>query len=296
MYKIIKKIIKRILMCMCFSIILTTVNCFAMTLENETQKKENNTIYHIQTYVVGIAEEKEFLNTINDYKTIGDITYKLDNVKKEALSTTETINIETTKKIITKSKNKVDILKELPATLDYNENGFTGIYNLDIDTLNIKTNYNGYTEYLVEENVRYTDLQKNDLDYIPKQIKKENITLDLLETTWEIQSTKMFGDNQVADKYIANCYYATKTRKDNLYTYTVTAEYNGIAEKTEENIFEYTVTYKYVIPEKVETPKEDKNINYTPIIVASSGVVIIVLFFFIKRNKKQEVKDNEKDN
>ena len=200
------------------------------------------------------------------------------------------------KKIITKSKNKVDILKELPATLDYNENGFTGIYNLDIDTLNIKTNYNGYTEYLVEENVRYTDLQKNDLDYIPKQIKKENITLDLLETTWEIQSTKMFGDNQVADKYIANCYYATKTRKDNLYTYTVTAEYNGIAEKTEENIFEYTVTYKYVIPEKVETPKEDKNINYTPIIVASSGVVIIVLFFFIKRNKKQEVKDNEKDN
>ena len=135
MYKIIKKIIKRILMCMCFTIILTTVNCFAMTLENETQKKENNTIYHIQTYVVGIAEEKEFLNTINDYKTIGDITYKLDNVKKEALSTTETINIETTKKIITKSKNKVDILKELPATLDYNENGFTGIYNLDIDTL-----------------------------------------------------------------------------------------------------------------------------------------------------------------
>ena len=41
---------------------------------------------------------------------------------------------------------------------------------------------------------------------------------------------------------------------------------------------------------------QDKNINYTPIIVASSGVVIIVLFFFIKRNKKQEVKDNEKDN
>lgn len=296
MYKIIKKISKVILICMSLAILLTTVNCFAMTLENEIQKEQNNTIYHIQTYIVGNTEEKEFLDTITNSKTIKDITYTLEDIQKEVIPTTETIGIETTKTITTKSNNKNNILNELPATLNYEENGFIGQYNINVDTLNIKTNYNGYTEYLTEENVKYTDLQKNDLDYIPKQIKKGNMTLDLLKTNWEVQSTKMFGDNQVADKYIANCYYVAKERKDNPYTYTVTAEYNGIAEKIEENTFEYTVTYKYEIPKQNEIQQENKNIKYTPIIVTSSGVVIIGVFFFIKRNKKQGGKDIEKSN
>lgn len=296
MYKVIKKILKRILICMSFTVLLTTVNCFAMTLENETQKRDNNAIYHIQTYVVGIAEEKDFLNTITDSKTIGDNIYILEDVQKKVLPTTENISIETTKTITTKSKNRDYIFRELPAIIDYEENGFTGQYYLDKDSLHIKTNYNGYTEYLIEENVIYKDLQKNDLAYIPKQITRKNMILDLLKTSWEIQSIKMFGDNQVADKYIANCYYATKAKKDNPYTYTVIAEYDGIAEKTEENIFEYEVTYKYEIPEKIENQEENKNMNYVPIIVASSSVVIIVVFFFIRRNKKQEVKDIEKSN
>ncbi len=293
MYKIFIKILKRIALCVTFTIILTITNCYAATLENETQKQENNIIYKIRTYVVSKSEEQNFINSIENSITIDGNTYNLKNMEKDILESTETISIETIKTITTKSKNKADILNKLPTSLEYNENGFKGEYRLNEDSLKIKTNYNGFTEYLVEENVKYTDLERNDLDYIPKQITKDNMTLDLLDTTWEVQSTKMLGTTEVPDKYIANCRYATKTRKDNPYTYTITATYNGTADKTEENTYEYLLTYQYVEPKATE---EKSIINYIPIIAGSSSAIIIIVVFFIRKKKKQEVKQNEKNN
>lgn len=284
MYKIITKILKRIVLCVTFTILLTVTNCFAATLENETQKQEDNIIYKIRTYVVSKSEEQDFIDSIENSTTIDNNTYTLKNVEKDTLESTETISIETTKTITTKSKNKADILNELPTSLEYNENGFKGEYRLNEDSLKIKTNYNGFTEYLIEEHIKYTDLEKNDLDYIPKQITKDNMTLDLLDTTWEVQSTKILGNTEVPDKYIANCYYATKNRKDNPYTYTVTATYNGTADKTEENTYEYTVTYQFE-QEQNKATEEKLDINYIPIIAGSSGAIIIVVFFIRKKKK-----------
>lgn len=284
MYKIITKIVKRIVLCITFTILLTVTNCFAATLENETQKQENNITYKIRTYVVSKSEEQDFIDSIENSITIDNNTYTLKNMEKDTLESTETISIETTKTITTKSKNKADILNELPTSLEYNENGFKGEYHLNEDSLKIKTNYNGFTEYLIEENIKYTDLEKNDLNYIPKQITKDNMTLDLLDTSWEVQSTKILGNTEVPDKYIANCYYATQNRKDNPYTYTVTATYNGTADKTEENTYEYTVTYQFE-QEQNKATEEKLDINYIPIIAGSSGAIIIVVFFIRKKKK-----------
>lgn len=284
MYKIFTKILKRIVLCVTFTILLTVTNCFAATLENETQKQENNTIYKIKTYVVSKSEEQDFIDSIENSITIDNNTYTLKNMEKDILESTETISIETTKTIATKSKNKADILNELPTSLEYNENGFKGEYHLNEDSLKIKTNYNGFTEYLIEENIKYTDLEKNDLDYIPKQITKDNMTLDLLDTTWEVQSTKMLGNTEVPDKYIANCYYAIKNGKDNPYTYTVTATYNGTADKTEENTYQYTVTYQFE-QEQAKATEEKSIINYIPIIAGSSSAIIIIVVFFIRKKK-----------
>ncbi len=45
------------------------------------------------------------------------------------------------------------------------------------NTLKIKTNYNGFREDLIEETINYTNLEKNDLDFIPKQKQKRWINI-----------------------------------------------------------------------------------------------------------------------
>ena len=104
-------------------------------------------------------------------------------------------------------------------------------------------------------------------------------------------SSKILGNTEVPDKYIANCYYATKNRKDNPYTYTVTATYNGTANKTEENTYQYTVRYQYIEPKPTE---EKSTMDYIPIIAGSSSAIIVIVVFFIRKNKKTGGKTKRK--
>lgn len=84
----------------------------------------------------------------------------------------------------------------------------------------------------------------------------------------------------MADKYIANCYYAGKIKKDNPYTYTVTATYSGTAQRTEEIPFTYTVSYK------MEELQENSNVNVIPIAGSGCVGIIIVVFFIFRKNVK----------
>lgn len=55
--------------------------------------------------------------------------------------------------------------------------------------------------------------------------------MDLLDVEWQVESTKMIGEYEVANTYTAKCYYTTKQRVDYPNTYTVTAEYLGNPKK-----------------------------------------------------------------
>lgn len=279
-----KKFLKRIAVIVSYTLILTTANCFAYTLETDNITTENGEKYNVKTYSVSASEENTFIQNLKDNYTIDGVVYTLKDIKKEGGNTTDKKEIVTTKQITTKTNNREQILNELPATLEYNENGYLGQYKINSDSLEIVSHYNGYTEYLIEENKQYSDLARNDLDFIPKQITKNGMKLDLLKTDWQIQTTKKLGDTDVADKYIANCYYAGKVKKDNPYTYTVTATYSGIAERIVEKPYTYTVSYKIEEIRK-EPQKEESKINVLPVLGGSS-IVIIAVFFIIRKNTK----------
>jgi len=166
-------------------------------------------------------------------------------------------------------------LEQLPEEIKYDKNDFKGIYKLDIDSINVKTQYNGYREYLVEDTKIYSNLDTNDLNNIPKQIMKDGMVLDLITTNWEVTETRQIQDNAIPSKYKATCYYATKKRVDNPLTYIVTAEYNGTADKVIENDFTYEITYKHISTDK----------NYIPTIILVSGITLIVVVIFITRKK-----------
>ena len=267
-----KNILKKITIVLSMTLLLTTVNCFAYT-EESSITNENNLI---KTYTVNKDEEQDFLSQIQKEYSDEEYNYKLEKQDKSGGDYTESKDIITTKTITLKTNNTQKILKEFPETIEYSENDFNGEYVIDIDSLKVVTNYNGYTEYLVEDNKEYPNLSRNDLDFIPKEILKNGIKLDLLKVDWELQSTKMVGDYEVADKYIAKCYYAGKIRKDNPYTYTVTATYKGIATKTIENPYQYTLTYSF---EKIP----NNNLIY---IIGGSSIGIIAIFFIVRKNAK----------
>lgn len=265
-------ILKKITIVLSMTLLLTTVNCFAYT-EESSITNENNLI---KTYTVNKDEEQDFLSQIQKEYSDEEYNYKLEKQDKSGGDYTESKDIITTKTITLKTNNTQKILKEFPETIQYSVNDFNGEYVIDTDSLKVVTNYNGYTEYLVEDNKEYPNLSRNDLDFIPKEILKNGIKLDLLKVDWELQSTKMVGDYEVADKYIAKCYYAGKIRKDNPYTYTVTATYKGIATKTIENPYQYTLTYSF---EKIP----NNNLIY---LIGGSSIGIIAIFFIVRKNAK----------
>lgn len=268
--------VKKILIIMFATIMLTVTNCFAMNIMNEEFITKNNIEYIKRSYSVPMDQEDDFLvNLENEFK-IENKTYQIQDKNRTGGDIVETIDINTSKTITLDSNSTEYILSQLPQEMDYNENGYVGKYILDTNSINVESKYNGYKEVLVKDTKIYTDLDKNDLDNIPKQIKKDGLILDLLTTNWEVTETKKLQDNTIPSKYKATCYYATKKKVNNPITYIVTANYTGTAEKVIENDYTYEITYKCI--------GKDKNILPILAITGGSIIFIIVILFARKKN------------
>lgn len=268
--------VKKILIIMFATIMLTVTNCFATNIMNEEFITKDNIEYIKRSYSVPMDQEDDFLvNLENEFK-IENKTYQIQDKNRTGGDIVETIDINTTKTITLDSNNTEYILSQLPQEMDYNENGYGGKYVLNTNSINAESKYNGYKEVLVKDTKIYTDLDKNDLDNIPKQIKKDGLILDLLTTNWEVTETKKLQDNIIPSKYKATCYYATKKKVNNPITYIVTANYTGTAEKVIENDYTYEITYKCI--------GKDKNILPILAITGGSIIFIIVILFARKKN------------
>ena len=114
--------------------------------------------------------------------------------------------------------------------------------------------------------------------------------MDLLNVEWEVESTKMIGEYEVANTYTAKCYYVTKQRVDYPNTYTVTAEYFGTATKTEEHPITYVVKYEKEEPEVVEEKQEN---NVLPVIGGTTGIILVIVFFLTRNVTVYNYKDGE---
>lgn len=268
--------VKKILIIMFATIMLTVTNCFAMNIMNEEFITKDNIEYIKRSYSVPMDQEDDFLvNLENEFK-IENKTYQIQDKNRTGGDIVETIDINTSKTITLDSNSTEYILSQLPQEMDYNENGYVGKYVLDTNSINVENKYNGYKEVLVKDTKIYTDLDKNDLDNIPKQIKKDGLILDLLTTNWEVTETKKLQDNTIPSKYKATCYYATKKKVNNPITYIVTANYTGTAKKVIENDYTYEITYKCI--------GKDKNILPILAITGGSIIFIIVILFARKKN------------
>lgn len=271
----VKKTLKRVSIIMFVAMMLTGTNCFATNIVNEEIITKDKIESIKRTYSVPMDQEQDFLlNLENEFK-IEKKTYRLQDRNKTGGNITETKDINTTKTITSNSNKIEDILNQIEQEIEYNEDGFIGKYVLDINSINIENKYNGYKEILIKDTKIYSNLDVNDLDNIPKQIKKDGVVLDLITTKWEVTETRQLQDNTIPSKYKATCYYATKRKVNTPITYIVTADYVGTADKVIENDYTYVVTYKCI--------SEDKDI--LPIIAIAGGSMLFIIVILFTRNK-----------
>lgn len=276
------KWLKKILAICSFCTLLTTVNCFAMA-EKITFSEDSNYCY--KTYQIKEEEEKLFFEMLEKEINVDGQMYKYINYDKSGGNIETTIDISKQKTILSKTKNIDDIIAQLGETIKYEEDGFIGEYILNPNTLKITTNENGFKEVLIEKTITYTNLEKNDLSFIPKETQKDGLTLDLLNIEWEVETTKEVGSYVVPNTYIGKGYYATKQRIDYPDTYTVKGEYFGKATKLEEKPLNIIVKYEKVV--------EENNWYILPVAGGISGIVVVILLFFTGNITVYNYKNNQ---
>ncbi len=267
------KLLKKIFIIVILGIIIIGSNSYAASLIFEREDIINDERIVTKKYIVSAEEEQEFSNNLESIIEKEKNTYILQNKEKTGGTIIEEKTIETTRSIETKNNEIEKILEEVEHQIEYLEDEFIGIYYIDQNSIKIESIYNGYREVLIEETIVYENLETNDLVNIPKEIKKNGSTLNLISNSWDIVETSEMQENNIPSKYKATSYYASKIRVDNPLTYIATISYTGTAEKIIENDYTYKITY-------IEKEKEEENNLLLPTIIGS-GMIIVLLAIYL---------------
>ena len=274
------KLIKKVITVCSFCILLTVSNCYAVTLDNINITKDE--LNCIKTYLVQDSEKESFINNLEKEIEVYGKKYNFDSYSFEEGKSVDTIDIKTTKQIISKTNNLDKIMEQLGNSIKYEKNGYDGEYLLNPESIKITTNHNGFKEDLIEKTIEYTNLERNDLEFIPKKTTKDGLILDLLNVEWQVQTNKKVGNYEVPDLYTAKGYYATKKRINYPNTYTVNAQYNGTAKKEINKPNKYIVKYKKIEEKAPVVEKKDNKL--VTILGTSTGILVLIVLLVITRN------------
>ena len=114
---------KKVLAVCSFCTLLTTTNCLAVTQENTDITDDKLNCY--KTYLVQEDEKDTFIETLDkDIEVFGE-KYTFASYTSEGGTTTDTIDISTTKKITSDTNNLNSIINQLGRTIHY-ANGIIG--------------------------------------------------------------------------------------------------------------------------------------------------------------------------
>lgn len=230
--------------------------------------------------------EEQFDNVLLESYTDEINYYEFEEVIIEDIYEKKSIDITTAKEIILNSNSLDIILDKLESSIDYSENEYVGVYELDIDNIQIDAIYNGYKEYIRDEVIIHNDLEKNDLVYIEKEVVINDETYYLINVEWIADSYKEVGENIEGDTYTAICNYSRVERIDNPLTYKITATYNGIASCEELVAYIYEVKFKVI---EIENEKK-----LLPFIIGGSSFFIVILAYIKLSNVKVYDIESEK--
>lgn len=253
-------------------ILMVSTNVFA------TDVKKEDTI--IKSIVINKTDENNFLNLLDDTIEIDSIKYNLQNKERLELETTNSKTEEQTKTLELSTNKKDKILDSFEESIKYDDGEFSGnLYRQD-NSLKITPIKHGKYEKVFTIDKQYTNLNKADLDYIPKEITEDGYTYSLTKCEWNIAENENIQNISMPKSYTATTTYKTVKTLEYPYTYKCELTYNGEISKVSKDTVQYTLTYK-------QQPKEEITENKTSILpyLGGTGVFLVVIFFLLPNAK-----------
>ena len=164
-------------------------------------------------------------------------TVKEERVYQDSKQHTETVTITTD------SDSLETILAQLSPTMEYSQDGYSGVLTLDHGTL--QTEAAGYTTryYTITDTKQFTGLPRNDPSYVPATSVKNGTTLSLSDISWSVTGTGLADDTLVPTSYTATATYKATGSRSVATGYITTANYVGELSAEGIQSIEYTVTY-----------------------------------------------------
>lgn len=165
----------------------------------------------------------------------------------------ETLTRPASKTAVYDSDNddKAEILKQFPASIDYEENGYSGELHLDVSTLFTEAeDFETYT-YSYTKSKEFTALDRNDPSYLSKELDGMQLT----GVSFTGQREESVGNSLVPTQYTGVAQYTGTAVGKRPISYVTTATYHGEITKTAPGNILYTVIYEGIA---IESPDESE--------------------------------------
>lgn len=252
-------------------ILICTTNCFATSDELKTQKF---------TDTVLLENTEQYKNNIKQEIIVNEINYKLKDITEQENKVILTKDKEIKEEKIVKLNDKYKVLNLFETKKELEEEGYSGILELQNDSLKIKVHDSYIEEYKVTLTKEYNNVDQNELNNIPKTIEQDGTTYYLVNPIWNIAQTQKIDGQDVPISYNGIMNYEGVKERTIITSYLATVNYKGILEKEVTESITYNIFYEEIPQEKT---------NYIPIVATTTAGIIFFSGLIIFKRKNATV-------
>lgn len=272
--------VKRKIVPIILSATLLSVIFGNMLISNAT---DNNLKIFQEEKTIKVNQIEDYKKTLEQEISKDGITYKLADITEKENKKVVSKNKEITKDLIVNTTDRYEVLNMFEQELNIKESGYTGTLKIDNSSVTIKPNDSYREEYKVYYEKEYKNVKSNELNNIPKTIKKDNVTYYLVDPVWEISQTQIIDGQAVPVLYNGVMKYEAIKERTVVTNYIATVKYNGKLEKEVVDTVTLTMKYTEVPTQKIEEKQETKRNNIIPTIATGTGIIICSGIILISR-------------
>ena len=272
------KHIRHLALCLLLALSLMTSALAAEVPETLVVENLNGQQRMVKTYVLSPEVDPETLQEppfdYDGFTYTWAYTTKEEQPFLDAKTVSETVTVESS------SDDLSDILAALAPSIPYDDGEYVGELALDHTTLS--TVASGYTtKYgMVSETKVISNLDRNDMSYVPATTVKNGRTLSLAGVEWQVTGSDLVGETLSPSSWQAVATYTASSSWKAATGYVTTAEYHG--EVVSEGIESVTYTVVYTGAETVPAEGEKASGNgINPFAILSDSPLLAIGGFML---------------
>ena len=285
------------LIALALSLFLST-GAFAMEVPTNTVVQNlNGSQQVIKTYTIAPGTDPQELVegpfVLDGYRyTFADIV-KQENHVEDVKSHTETVTVET-------SKDDLDvILEQLAPVIEYDDGLYSGTLSLDHTSLHTEATGYSTRSYTVSETKTISQLDRNDMSYVPATTVKDGVTLNLAGVDWQVTGTDLVGEVLSPSSWQAVATYSGKAYYSAADGYITTAEYVGEITHAGVESVTYTLTYLGTEHTSEETDNHrtgilggvpDAVLHALPFVFGGAGLAVAAVLGALLMHSRRQIK------